>query len=436
MVEATPERLRVRMYNVGFGDCFLLSFTYPAPLPSATNAADRRPTRHILIDFGSTSRPRNRQTVPAVAKQLREDCAGRLDAIVVTHRHRDHLSAFGSKASSSVLAQLDPQLVVRPWTENPRLPPDAGQIDGAALQLGGSADHVYLARLRHAQDLAAKIVERARTAGRGGQTDLVKLAEDDLSNDEAVTTLNHLSRGSRGEYLSAGRATRLSLHVPGVSFRVLGPPRPRQWRPVETQVRESDEFWLGADRQISRLFTRPRGRRRAVPLGTARWIIGKMVADERQQVTGLVRWLDDALNNTSVILLMEVGRHALLFGGDAQIENWGWALNRAKKDPALREALTRVDLYKVGHHGSRNATPRSLYQLWVDRRATQFVSLLSTKSKVHGSGEHTVPRPTLVKALRELGPLLSTDEEDANWIEVNAVLPDGEYKISQSGVPR
>src|SRR5215813_12013562 len=36
--------VRVRMYQVGFGDCFLLSFEY---------AGQAEPARHILIDFGT-----------------------------------------------------------------------------------------------------------------------------------------------------------------------------------------------------------------------------------------------------------------------------------------------------------------------------------------------------------------------------------------------
>ncbi len=70
----------------------------------------------------------------------------------------------------------------------------------------------------------------------------------------------------------------------------------------------------------------------------------------------IVRTVDDALNNTSVILLFEAGTRRLLFPGDAQIENWSYALKH--EDTAdLREGLDQVDLYKVGHHGSRNATP-------------------------------------------------------------------------------
>ena len=39
---AQPAKVTIRMFNVGFGDCFLLTFHYPAR------------DRHVLIDFGST----------------------------------------------------------------------------------------------------------------------------------------------------------------------------------------------------------------------------------------------------------------------------------------------------------------------------------------------------------------------------------------------
>lgn len=72
--------------------------------------------------------------------------------------------------------------------------------------------------------------------------------------------------------------------------------------------------------------------------------------------------MDDQLNNTSLILLFSVegdgGTKRMLFGGDAQIENWEYALKLADVE-ANRVLLRDVDLYKVGHHGSRNATPRT-----------------------------------------------------------------------------
>ena len=56
---------------------------------------------------------------------------------------------------------------------------------------------------------------------------------------------------------------------------------------------------------------------------------------------GIVRTLDQAMNNTSVILLFEVGNKKLLFPGDAQIENWSYALNAAKKDKDLMALLKK-----------------------------------------------------------------------------------------------
>ena len=64
------------------------------------------------------------------------------------------------------------------------------------------------------------------------------------------------------------------------------------------------------------------------------------------------------MNNTSVILLFRIGKVSLLFPGDAQIENWQYALD----NKANRQLLAGVDVYKVGHYGSLNATPKTLWE--------------------------------------------------------------------------
>ena len=76
-----------------------------------------------------------------------------------------------------------------------------------------------------------------------------------------------------------------------------------------------------------------------------------------EQLLQIVRMLDQQMNNTSVILIFQVRKKLLLFPGDAQIENWEYALVRRSTKALLRN----VDLYKVGHHGSRNATPKTLW---------------------------------------------------------------------------
>ena len=71
----------------------------------------------------------------------------------------------------------------------------------------------------------------------------------------------------------------------------------------------------------------------------------------------IVRSLDYALNNTSLILLFEIGGTRLLFPGDAQIENWSYALFDAPNHEEIQARLAGANFYKVGHHGSLNATP-------------------------------------------------------------------------------
>lgn len=72
--------------------------------------------------------------------------------------------------------------------------------------------------------------------------------------------------------------------------------------------------------------------------------------------------LDDRTNNTSLVLAFELvasGR-VLLFAADAQVGNWlSWQdLRWGTGDVAVTgpDLLARTVYYKVGHHGSHNAT--------------------------------------------------------------------------------
>jgi beta-lactamase superfamily II metal-dependent hydrolase len=74
--------------------------------------------------------------------------------------------------------------------------------------------------------------------------------------------------------------------------------------------------------------------------------------------------LDAHTNNTSLVLAIELGEggKVLLFPGDAQIGNWlswqdlAWGAGEARF--TANDLLARTVLYKVGHHGSHNATLR------------------------------------------------------------------------------
>ena len=142
----------------------------------------------------------------------------------------------------------------------------------------------------------------------------------------------------------------------------------------------------------------------------------------------IVRTLDKQMNNTSVILLFDAGKK-LLFPGDAQIENWEYALSDEKVVALLRD----VDVYKVGHHGSLNATPKKMWDAF-DKRgpATQrnrLKTVLSTMSGKHGSvdAQTEVPRRTLMKELKAKSELHSTENATASTLyeEVRIEFPQG-----------
>src|SRR5262249_46000549 len=109
----------------------------------------------------------------------------------------------------------------------------------------------------------------------------------------------------------------------------------------------------------------------------ARWLIYHARTMRGEQLLQIVRMLDKQMNNTSVILLFQIGKKKLLFPGDAQFENWQYALGQKK----YRSLLASVNLYKVGHHGSLNATPKSLWKLFKNksdnkRRPNRLLSLM------------------------------------------------------------
>ena len=73
--------------------------------------------------------------------------------------------------------------------------------------------------------------------------------------------------------------------------------------------------------------------------------------------------LDSDTNNTSLALAFELpDGQVLLFPGDAQVGNWeSWSeLSWKDGDRTItgKDLLARTTLYKIGHHGSHNATLR------------------------------------------------------------------------------
>jgi hypothetical protein len=208
-----------------------------------------------------------------------------------------------------------------------------------------------------------------------------------------------------------------------VRVHVLGPPTVAQTDSIRKQrSSDPDQFWLlqaravGADEAVADdrrvLFPRHVERQSSGFPIRARWLRHHARMTRGEQLVQIVRMLDQQMNNTSVILMFEAGRQRLLFPGDAQIENWEFALGQRK----FRSLLSRATLYKVGHHGSRNATPKDLWNGFRNkgRRSApaRLKSLMSTMAGKHGhvDSKTEVPRSTLVRALETESELFTTQK--------------------------
>ena len=247
--------------------------------------------------------------------------------------------------------------------------------------------------------------------------ELAFLGEDNIANKSAVENLIAMgsATGAKAKYLRYGDKTGLEALLPGVKVHVLGPPDLTQSEAIRTQrAKDQDEFWHLAKGLVppsAPAATRAAaGGRKRIP-AEARWFRDRLQNMTEKGLLEIVRQLDAQMNNTSLILLFEVNGKKLLFPGDAQLENWSYALEEAKNSSQVRAMLADVDFYKVGHHGSLNATPReSLWEKFTKRKGKQLKTMLSTMSGKHGkpASKTEVPRKTLKAALESQSELKNT----------------------------
>ena len=404
---APPVSATLFAYQVGFGDCFLLRFTY----------ADGS-LRHILIDFGTTGltlkSPKDQML--RIANDVKKKCGGKLDVVVATHRHADHISGFATnkgKGSGDVIASLKPERVVQPWTEAPDATDETLGPDVGAKAL--SSRRFALKQMHKTARLAVERIDSGKIdmpAALAGQ--LRFIGEDNLSNASAVKNLMTMGKNV---YVYHGCDPKLGEFLPGIEVTVLGPPTLHQTDTIRKQrSRDVDEFWQMAPRRFAdaggggdspKLF--PNAPQFDLKLVEYRWVAERIDKAQGEMMLGLVHALDAQMNNTSVILLFKAGSKSLLFPGDAQLENWQYALSHE-----LADKLDEVDLYKVGHHGSLNATPKSMWNRFKKKgtkdKPDRLQSVMSTRDDKHGStGSGTeVPRSKLVTELKAQSTLVDT----------------------------
>jgi len=421
---ASPETVSVRMYRGLLGDCFLLTHAHG-------RGATRR-TFHALIDCGvlqciGAQRPLTKAAIgrmPDVVADIRRHTNDRLDLVVATHEHYDHLSGFLLEHEAFQKVTIGAVWVA--WTES-RTDDQAN-----AIRERGKKALSLLKAVAMSDGLGLDANDKAASERRATIETLLQFYDPDIepwaphdalgaakkpppfnpaaqvprSCANAIDWLRFKAGEANVRYLEPGQVVAFGLNN-RLRASVLGPPRAaKRLLQLDPSAGPQREVYLTSSDEVDTLETTLRARRLGVAAGAAVAPARLGAADqpfaqpfhrtgEEQEFCAIARlygakdaearridgeWLGSAellalkidrdVNNTSLALAIEApgpARHVLLFPADAQVGNWlSWhdqTYSEAPADPAARtqtaaEILSRVVLYKVGHHGSHNATAR------------------------------------------------------------------------------
>lgn len=346
--------VRVRMYNVGFGDCFLLEFPRD----------EERPYR-VLIDCGvhSAGHPRSGWKIGEAVAAIIKDTGGAhssIDVVVATHRHQDHVSGFKDPAWRDVVVGE----VWLPWTEDSS-DPEATRIRIRQSSLALNLDHAF-----------ADSSFDDRWELKEDRDSLRAMVANSLTNEGAMQTLHHGFSGKPSRrFLSTPETTTIHpTDCPGLTVHVLGPSRDeatiRDLDPPSSQsylrFGATPPPGVPAERSPSAVSESNRPFARSYVLDEGNYTGRKLGGALKRKAAGLMREtdlatavsLDKAVNGTSLMFMFEFGSAYLLFPGDAQWGTW----NAVMEQPSSRNLVAKTTFYKVGHHGSHNATPTSFLE--------------------------------------------------------------------------
>ena len=373
--------ITLRAYNVLFGDALLVSWD-----------EDDGP-HHAWVDFGNFHNDAN-----AVFEKVYNDVLsrtdGKLDLLVVTHRHLDHMEGFYS-LRKRFKADFTIQ---RLWYAH----------------VTSTVDHVFeIAERTLRQTLPASVPASDTEIGRvfrnnfGAKGDKIRKQMADILTDIGVPASRRFKI-----HRSMNLAQALPPGLQALDIEVLGPEKnsKRYLQPLEHALRLRGVALSTDNGRVKATREDPFHGARAVKFSKSALAGLADVARLRRQLqTGgleVLAAVDTTRNNTSIVMRLTHGSVRLLLVGDA--EEMSWEIMR-KNGAALK-----ANVIKVGHHGSINASPDWSFTKVMPTKLATNAAVISTDDD-RFTGENEVPKDSVLNGwrarLKSGNRLLRTDSK-------------------------
>ena len=378
------DQVVIRMYKMGTGDCFTVKFLKGGKV-----------SFKMLIDCGCWSG--TKESLKPFLEEMKNDVEGRVDVLVVTHEHKDHVLGFERGRDLFTGDAFQAGQVWMAWTEKDgdfrieQWKKDYGEkkrsLAAAAKKLSGvdvqsdfenqftgshEKDALCAGRKKFAEVLTG-FAELHATAEYAEALAGMAVVKDEIARDNV-------------SYFEPGKVIENVPGLEGVRIFVLGPPTVYGDVKVEEgpagqayehndQLEDTDAFAAALDAFDGANSSRPLpfddsyisgecSDRAAYKNPNEAW--RRIDYDWLFCAGSLALRMNSRTNNLSLVLAIEIVRSGkvLLFPGDAEFGSWrSWHQidwETKVENLTTEKLLNRVVFYKVAHHLSHHGTARSV----------------------------------------------------------------------------
>lgn len=400
--------VNIKMYRLGeVGDCFLLRFS------------DGVQKTHVLIDCGTYSNSKKSiERLVNIATDIKDQLNGApLDVVVCTHPHNDHISGFYH--AQKIFREIGIEKVWLPWLENPV------DEAAAAFQAQQQHLIELVARFQPVlQSVKSYDKDNSNHKNMLGKiNDILQFYGIDPSPSSVNGIPSNVLVGGMAFLRSAGKKGAPDYLYPGdvldlpglpagaVKVYVLGPPKVLESaKSTASNQRlamaiDQSEYFLSSlaigmntktgiiDKEedfpfrenekiyVDQQYFKPEYSKNGLEIlkmitGTGAYQSYQDLNqqwrtidhDWIEQADDIALYLNELTNNSSLVLAFEVvaSEKVLLFVGDAQMASWRswfgiqWPEGIPKNK--TEHLLANTVVYKVGHHGSHNATHKPVFE--------------------------------------------------------------------------